>query len=131
MRRIVWHWIISAFALWLTVAALSGHITMTNPWSVLWVAPLLGLVNFGVGLITWVISAMAFPITVLTLGCFGFIISFILYTVAVYTLFGPTGGLSDTMRVENFFWAMILSAVMALFSSVLNMLLPGKDRKRD
>jgi uncharacterized membrane protein YvlD (DUF360 family) len=131
MRRIVWHWIISAFALWLTVTALSGHIVMANPWSVLWIAPLLGLVNFGVGIITWVISLLAFPITVLTLGCFGFVISFILYTVAILALFGPGKGLADAMTVENFFWAMVLSAVMALFSSVLNMLLPGKDRKRD
>jgi uncharacterized membrane protein YvlD (DUF360 family) len=126
MRRILWHWIISAGALWITVSLLQEHIHVHNPWNVLWIAPLLGLVNMVVGVVTWLISLLAFPITLLTLGCFGFVLSFVLYAVAVYGLFSPEGPLSSSMTVESFAWAAALSAVMALFSWVLNMVLPGK-----
>jgi uncharacterized membrane protein YvlD (DUF360 family) len=129
MRRLLWHWAISAGALWLTVLALSpGHVSMPNGWSALWIAPLLGLVNALVGLVAWIIKLVAFPINLLTLGCFGFVLSFVLYTVAVFGLFKEGGPLAGSMKVESLVWAIVLSIVMALFSTVLNMVLPGKRR---
>jgi putative membrane protein len=129
MRRILWHWLISAGALWLTLVALSGGIHVHNGWNVLWIAPLLGLVNAVVGMISWVIKVIALPVNLLTLGCFGFVLSFILYTVSVYGLFKEQGALAGAMTVDGFWWAVALSIVMALFSSVLNMVLPGKSQR--
>ncbi len=126
MRRLFWHWIISSVALLLAAAALNKGVHLGSWVTALWLAPLLGLVNALVGGITTFISLIALPITVLTLGCFGFVLSFVLYAVAIWLLSTAL----VAFQVDNIWWAMALAAVMALFSSVLNMLLPGDKRVR-
>ena len=132
MRRLFWYWLISALALWLAAYVVPG-VKIAHWYDALWIAPLLGLVNMLVGVLTWIISLLALPITLLTLGCFSFIVSFFLYVFALYFLFfSKTGSLNPYMSYvgSGSGWgAVVLFAiVMALFSTVLNMVLPGKKR---
>ena len=128
MKNLIWHWVISSLALWLAVEVLRG-VSITHWYDVLWVAPLLGLVNLVVGGLARIISWIAFPVNLLTLGCFGFLLSFFAYVVAIKYL----GSLPNfPLRLEeshSFYWAVLLAIIMALFSSLLNMVLPGKPGK--
>lgn len=127
MKRLLWHWIISAIALVVAAAALQKGVHI-NPWyHALWIAPLLGLVNALVGGVSGVISFIALPVNLLTLGCFGFVLSFILYTLMVFWL---GSGRIGSFIVDGFWWAAALAIVMALFSSVLNMVLPGHEARK-
>ena len=137
MRRLLWHWIISAGALWLAASFLSPSVLIPHWYDALWIAPLLGLVNVIVGLVNGIISILALPITILTLGCFGFILSFVLNAVAIFGLFNKpsdaiqyTGPLHQYMTVNGLAAALFLSVIMALFSTVLNMVLPGGKGRR-
>lgn len=126
MKRLIWHWIISSLALYLTVLLLHSGVQIEPMANVLWLAPLLGLVNMLVGGLARLLSLIAFPVNLLTLGCFGFLLSFIGYIVAIMLLSNNL----EVFNVSSFWWAVALSIVMALFSSLLNMLLPGKDQRR-
>ncbi len=129
MRRLFWHWFISALALMCAAAAL--HVNITPWYNAIWLAPLFGLINGLVGALAAIISLLALPVTVLTLGCFGFVVSFLLNVTAIYLLCGPTGPLNHVLPLGGqypFLQAVELAIVLALFSTVLNMLLPGKKR---
>jgi len=130
MKRLFWHWAISAIALVLAVAAVPG-ITFERGWyDAVLIAPLLGLVNLAVGFIAAILKLVFGLVNLLTLGIFGFIVSFVLYVSAVYWLGHGNGPLAKIFPVPNWFDAAMLSAIMAMFSIVLNMVLPGKkDRK--
>lgn len=127
MKRLFWHWVISVIALILATLALRRGVTITPQYNALWLAPLLGLVNVVVGALANIISWIAFPVNLMTLGCFGFILSFIGYIATIYLL-GEK--LSPMFHVDGFWWAAALAVVMALFSTLLNMLLPGKNSRR-
>ena len=129
MKRLLWHWVISALALFLTAQVLHPGVTITPWYHVLWLAPLLGLVNVVVGLLAKILSLVAFPVNLLTLGCFGFLLSFVIYIGAIWFLGNTTGALRPMFQVNTFLAAAELAVVMALFGSVLNMLLPGKKGK--
>ncbi len=130
MKRLFWHWLISTLALMATAAALQQGVHIPIWYHAIWIAPLFGLVNFVVGLLTWLLKIIALPINMLTLGCFGFVLSLTLYTLAIYYLCKvPDGPLVPFFSVDTFYWALALSAVMALFSTLLNMLLPGKKER--
>lgn len=126
MKRLLWHWIISSIALWLAALALQGGVHIDHWYTVLWLAPLLGVVNTAVGAVVGVISWFAAPANLMTLGCMGFVLSCIGYVTAVYFL----GQYVDDFRIDNPSWSIALAVVMGLFSSLLNMLLPGKDARR-
>ncbi|MHB9134061.1 MAG: phage holin family protein [Armatimonadota bacterium] len=128
MKRLFWHWAISAITLLLAAAALQKGVHITPWYHVIWLAPLLGLVNLVVGGIAGIISMVAMPVNLLTLGCFGFVVSFILYVLSIYWL-GHWAKLSS-FQVDNFYWAAALAIVMALVSTLLNMVLPGKKERR-
>jgi len=131
MKRLFWHWFISTLALMAAAAALQQGVHFTSWYNAIWVAPLFGLVNFVVGILSWLLKIIALPINLLTLGCFGFILSLGLYTWAIYFLCKvPDGPLAPYFYVDGIYWALGLSVVMALFSSLLNMLLPGKEERR-
>jgi len=131
MKRLFWQWVSSSVALLLAVAVVHAHI---SPWyQALWIAPLLGLVSGVVGAVAGIISFLALPVNLLTLGCFGFILSFLLYTLAIYGLCGPQGPLSTALLLDGghpFLTAVELAVLMAIFSSVLNIVLPGRREEQ-
>lgn len=137
MKRLFWHWAISAIALVLAVAVVQPGIKFERGWyDAIWIAPLLGLVNLAVGFIAAIFKFFFGLVNLLTLGILGFIVSFVLYVTAIYWLGHPDAGtipggpLAEIFYVRGWFDAGKLAAIMALISIVLNMVLPGKkDRK--
>jgi len=126
MRRLLWHWILSTIVLVLAVQVVPG-VKLTSLWNAIWIAPLLGLVNMAVGMVAGLASFVFGCVNVLTLGLFGFLLSFGLYTFAVYYLgHPPEGPLSAYLPVESWVSAMILAVVMALFGALLNMVPPRR-----
>ncbi len=129
MKRILWNWIISAAALAIAALLLPKQVQVHNFLNVLWIAPLLGLVGVVVGVLSWFVKAIAFPVNLLTLGCFGFIVSFLLYVLALYVLMNNEhSALSPYMTVNGFGGAAALAAVMAVVGAVLIIILPVKKR---
>jgi len=128
MRRLIWNWVISSLALWLAILALGKGVTIAHPYDVLWLAPLLGLINVIVGVIADFLAGIACLVNLLTLGLFGFLLSFIGYVLAVLYLGNLPG---FTLHVQSFAWAAALAVFMALFSTLLNMILPGKKARRE
>jgi uncharacterized membrane protein YvlD (DUF360 family) len=129
MRNLFWHWALSAVALLLAAAAVPG-IEIHHWYHAIWLAPLLGLINFLVGALAQAIAWLTCLLNLLTLGCFGFVLSFIFYTGVVYGLGRePEGALSFAFSVRSIWSAMGLAVVMALVSSVLNMVLPSRRRR--
>ena len=131
MRRLFWYWAISAVALVLAVAVVR-QVTLAHWYDAIWIAPILGLVSLGVGLVTNIFTFIFGLVNLLTLGLLGFVLSFVLYTLALYWLGRqPDGPLADYLMVQDVWGAMLLAALMGLFSMLLNMVLPGrKSRKR-
>jgi uncharacterized membrane protein YvlD (DUF360 family) len=132
MNRLFWHWAISAIALVLAVAV-APHARFPNGWyHAIWIAPLLGLINLVVGFFAGIIKLIFVFVNLLTLGIFGFIVSFLLYTGTLYWLFGEgKGSLANYLVVQTWVDAALVAVIMALFSTVLNMVLPGgKSRRR-
>lgn len=127
MKTLFWHWIISVAALLLAAWALQRGIHLRPWYHALWIAPLLGLVNVVVGALAKLLAWFAAPVNLLTLGCFGFFLSFLAYALAIYAL--ADAGLPG-LQVDGFLWAVALAVVMALFSSVLNIVLPGRSARR-
>jgi len=134
MKRLFWHWAISAIALVCAVAVLRPGIQFGRGWyDAIWLAPLLGLVNLAVGFVAAILKLVFGLVNLLTLGIFGFILSFILYATAIYWLgHSPGGPLADPhiFIVHHWLDAGKLAIVMALFSIVLNMVLPGKKERQ-
>lgn len=128
MKRMLWNWLISAAALAIAALLLSSKVHVYNYLNVLWIAPLLGLVGVVVGILSFFIKVIAFPVNFLTLGCFGFIVSFLIYALALYVLMNQHGPLANYMKVDGFAGAAELAAVMAVVSAVLNVILPVKKR---
>ena len=131
MKRIVWNWIISAAALAISALLLPKYVGLPQGFlHILWIAPLLGLVGVVVGLISGIINIIAFPVNLLTLGCFGFIVSFLVYVLALYVLMNKgQGALAPYMYVDGFGGAARLAIVMAVVGAVLNIVLPVKKRE--
>jgi putative membrane protein len=71
MLRMVLHWILSALAIWIVSRVVPGFI-VTGATAALIAAIVIGLVNATIGL---VIKIVTFPLTVLTLGLFWFIVN--------------------------------------------------------
>ena len=127
MKRLIWNWVISSLALWLAIWVLGGGVKITHGYDVLWLAPLLGLINVVVGAIADFLAGIACLVNLLTLGLLGFLLSFIGYIVAIHYL-GTLPGFA--LQVQSLSWAAALAVFMALFSTVLNMILPGKKARR-
>ena len=71
MVRMILHWILSALAIWIVSRVVPGFI-VTGATAALIAAIVIGLVNATIGL---VIKIVTFPLTVLTLGLFWFIVN--------------------------------------------------------
>lgn len=108
---LILRWIISALSI-LVVANLLPGFSVASFWTALWVALVLGLVN---ATIRWILIILTFPINILTLGLFTFVINalMILLVSAIVPGFEVAG-----------FWAAFWGAILlALISSLTNVLI--------
>jgi putative membrane protein len=115
--RLLFHWILSAVALWI-VAHLGIGITVRSPKAALIAALAIGLINATLGLI---LKILTFPLAILTLGLFWFVINALMLELA--------SGFVKGFEVRGFIPALIGAVLMSLVSSVLQwVFMPRKER---
>lgn len=120
--------LINAAALWVAAWALDGirmaeggdASTTSKVVTVLLVALVFGLVN---AVIKPVAKVLSFPVTILTLGLFIFIVNAFMLQITSWL----SGALSLDFHVRDFFWDAILGAlIVSVVSWALNFVLPEK-----
>ena len=107
MLRMLLHWVVSALAVWITSRVVPGFY-VNGATAALIAAIVIGFVNATLGLI---LKILTFPLTVLTLGLFWFVINAIMLELA--SAFVPG------FRINGFGAAFVGGIVL----SVVNMLL--------
>jgi putative membrane protein len=116
--RLLLHWILTAAAVWIVAHFVPG-ISVSGPMAALIAALVIGLINATVGL---VLKVLTFPLTILTLGLFWFVINALMLKLAASLVPG--------FEVRGFIPALIGSILISLVSSVLQWLVMP-DRKRE
>ena len=108
--RLLLHWILSAVAVWIVAHIVPG-ISVSGPMAALIAAAVIGLVNATLGLLLKIIT---FPLTILTLGLFWFVINALMLELAA--------ALVNGFQVRGFVPALIGAVMLSLVSSVLQWL---------
>jgi putative membrane protein len=117
MLRMLLHWVVTALAVWITSRLVTGFY-VSGPQAALIAAVVIGLVNATLGLFLKVIT---FPLTLLTLGLFWFVINAVMIKLA--SQFVPGFHISSFAAA---FWGGI---VLGLVNMMLKWLvLPAKSR---
>jgi putative membrane protein len=101
------HWLIRTIAVIITAYLLPG-IRLSGFFAALVTALVLGFIN---AFIRPLLLLLTFPINVLTLGLFTFVINALVIML--------TSALVPGFHVNGFFWALIFSLVLALVNAVL------------
>lgn len=115
--RLLLHWILSAIALWIVAHFVPG-IYVSGPKAALIAALVIGLINATLGLLLKIIT---FPLTILTLGLFWFVINAFMLELAASFVKG--------FEVRGFVPALIGAVLMSLVSSVLQWIfMPRRER---
>ncbi|MFA9288989.1 MAG: phage holin family protein [Weeksellaceae bacterium] len=102
--------LINSLAVGITAYLLQGGVTIESFSTTIVVAIVLGVLNT---FIKPILSLLALPITVITLGIFSFIINGLIILLASNIVPG--------FRVDGFLWAVLFSIVLSVVSSVLGM----------
>ncbi len=115
--RLLLHWILSAVALWIVANFVPG-IHVSGPKAALIASLVIGLINATLGLI---LKILTFPLTILTLGLFWFVINALMLELAAQFVRG--------FEVHGFIPALIGAVLMSLVSSVLQWIfMPKRER---
>ena len=115
-------WLATAVALWLAVQLIPGLSVEGTEWTAVAVTALiLGLVN---ALIRPVVSLLSLPVTILTLGCFTFVINAAMLWLAVW-LAGQLNPASP-VTIDGWIAAIIGALFVSIVSAVLSSLLGGE-----
>jgi putative membrane protein len=101
-------WLVSASAIILSAYIITG-VTITNFWSALWVSLFLGFVNVT---LRPLLIVLTFPVNILTLGLFVFVINAGLILLASSIVKG--------FEVQGFWVAMLFSLLLSIVSYVLH-----------
>ena len=116
--RLLLHWILSAVAVWIVAHIVPG-ISVSGPVAALIAAAVIGLVNATLGLLLKIIT---FPLTILTLGLFWFVINALMLELAA--------ALVNGFYVRGFVPALIGAVMLSLVSSVLQWLvMPSRESR--
>ena len=108
--RLLLHWVLSAIAVWIVAHIVPG-ISVSGPVAALIAAAVIGLVNATLG---FLLKILTFPLTILTLGLFWFVINALMLELAA--------ALVNGFYVRNFIAALIGAVMLSLVSSVLQWL---------
>jgi len=118
MRNFVIRLLCNAAALWVA-AQLVGGVSLTEEvGGILWVALVFGVVN---ALVKPVVMLLSFPVILLTLGLFVFVVNGLLLWL--------TASLTDALAVSGFGAALLGSLVISLVAMILNAAL--QEAKKD
>ncbi len=116
--RLLLHWILSAVAVWIVAHIVPG-ISVDTPVTALVAALVIGLVNATLGLL---LKVLTFPLTILTLGLFWFVINALMLELAAALVSG--------FHVRNFIAALLGAVMLSLVSSVLQWLVMPERKDR-
>jgi len=116
MLRLIVHWVMTALALLLVAHIVPGFYVLGFRAALL-AALVIGFINATLGLFLKVIT---FPLTILTLGIFWFVINALMLMVASALLSG--------FEVRGFWAAFIGAIVLALVNLLLKALVPKAER---
>lgn len=105
--RLLLHWILTAIAVWIVARVVPG-ISVSGPTAALIAALVIGLINATLGLL---LKILTFPLTLLTLGLFWFVINALMLELAAAFVRG--------FYVRNFVAAFIGAIVLSVVSSLL------------
>jgi len=114
--RLLLHWILSAVAVWV-VAHVGPGISVSGPTAALIAALVIGLINATLGLLLKIIT---FPLTLLTLGLFWFVINALMLELAASFVRG--------FQVRNFVAAFLGAILLSVVSSLLQWLVMPSRR---
>jgi len=114
--RLILNWLLSALAVWIVSQVVPG-IIVTGPMTALIAALVIGLINATIG---FVLKILTFPLTILTLGLFWFVINALMLELA--------SALVPGFEVRGFFAAFVGAIVLSIVSSVLHWLLMPSRR---
>ena len=108
--RLLLHWILTALAVWIVAHVVPG-IRVSDPIAALVAAAAIGLANATIG---FVLKIITFPLTILTLGLFWFVINALMLELAAAFVRG--------FYVRDFVAAFVGAIVLSIVSSVLQWL---------
>ena len=117
--RLLLNWILSALAVWI-VAQLGIGISVRGATAALIAALVIGLINATIGAVLKIIT---FPLTLLTLGLFWFVINALMLELA-------SALLSPGFHVSGFGAAFIGAIVLSLVNVLLKALVMPRDERR-
>ena len=108
MLRLLLHWLLSAVAVWVMAQVVPG-ISVIGPKNALIAALVIGFINATIG---FVLKVITFPLTLLTLGLFWFVINALMLEFA-------SALLSPGFQVRGFLAAFIGAIVLSLLNMVV------------
>jgi putative membrane protein len=114
--RLLLNWLVSAVSLWLVGQIVGGFEVKSLGWALVAVL-VIGLVNATLGIL---LKILTFPLTIVTLGIFWWVINAMMLLVA--SSFVPG------LRITGFVPAFIGAIVLALVNALFQWLLPRRDR---
>src|SRR5579863_713441 len=116
--RLLLNWVLSALAVWI-VAQLVPGVHVNGVTAALIAALAIGFINATLGLVLEVIT---FPLTLITLGLFWFVINALMLELASAVVPG--------FQVRGFFAAFVGAIVLSLVNLLLKaIVMPSKDRQ--
>lgn len=110
--RLLLHWFVVTLAVLLSAYLLPG-VSIAGFWAAMVVALVLGLLN---AFVRPLLVLLTLPLTIITFGLFLFVIN------ALIILFAAA--LVPGFHVENFWWALLFSIVLAVVGALLHAALP-------
>jgi putative membrane protein len=117
--RVLLNWVLSAVAVWI-VAQLGIGISVRGLASAMIAALVIGFINATIGLVLKVIT---FPLTLVTLGLFWFVINALMLELA-------SALLSPGFRVSGFLAAFVGAIVLSLVNLLLKaIVMPSKENR--
>lgn len=117
MLRLLLHWVLSAVAVWIMAQIVPG-ISVSGPRNALIAALVIGFINATIG---FVLKIITFPLTLLTLGLFWFVINALMLEFA-------SALLAPGFQVRGFLAAFIGAIVLSLLNMLMKaIIMPRKD----
>jgi putative membrane protein len=127
MRALLLRWILLSVAVWGAATALPDRmVALDAVWEAGLAAAVIGLLNALVRPVLFIFKLVTFPISLLTLGLFGIVVSFVMNMI----VFWGVGQWLPGFRVHGIAGAAAGAAIMSAINAVLMMLAPGARRNR-
>src|SRR3954451_21721218 len=118
VRKFLWTWLAIAIAIGLTAWLLPGMDVNGGFFALLLIAAVFGLINAIIGRI---IKLLTLPLTLMTLGLFSLVINTFMLLL--------TDRWVDRLDIDGFLSALAATLLTSLFSTGVQMIMPGRNRR--